>query len=27
VLLKKLGWWNELTASEKSAAEGKTWAD
>ena len=26
VLLKKLGWWNELTASEKSAAEGKTWA-
>jgi len=25
VLLKKLGWWNELTASEKSAAEGKTW--
>src|SRR5258708_5748893 len=26
VLLKKLGWWNELTAREKSEAEGKTGA-
>jgi formate dehydrogenase major subunit len=25
VLLKKLGWWNELTAAEKSQAEGKNW--
>jgi formate dehydrogenase major subunit len=25
VLLKKLGWWNELTAEEKSEAEGKNW--
>jgi len=25
VLLKKLGWWNELTDAEKSAAEGKNW--
>jgi len=25
VLLKKLGWWDELTAAEKSAAEGKNW--
>jgi formate dehydrogenase major subunit len=24
-LLKKLGWWDELTAEEKVAAEGKTW--
>ncbi|MFK5914505.1 MAG: formate dehydrogenase subunit alpha [Woeseiaceae bacterium] len=24
-LLKKLGWWNELTAKEKSAADGKNW--
>jgi formate dehydrogenase major subunit len=27
VLLKKLGWWDELTAAEKEAAEGKTWAN
>ena len=25
VLLKKLGWWNELTAEEQTAAEGKNW--
>jgi formate dehydrogenase major subunit len=25
VLLKKLGWWNELTAEEKAEAEGKNW--
>ncbi|HUF20574.1 MAG TPA: formate dehydrogenase subunit alpha [Burkholderiales bacterium] len=25
VLLKKLGWWNELTDAEKKAAEGKNW--
>jgi formate dehydrogenase major subunit len=25
VLLKKLGWWNELTDAEKLAAEGKNW--
>src|SRR5436190_3203107 len=25
VLLKKLGWWNELTEEEKKAAEGKNW--
>jgi formate dehydrogenase major subunit len=25
VLLKKLGWWNELTDAEKTAAEGKNW--
>ncbi|MFO0325094.1 MAG: formate dehydrogenase subunit alpha [Burkholderiales bacterium] len=25
VLLKKLGWWNELTEEEKQAAEGKNW--
>ena len=25
VLLKKLGWWNELTDVEKSLAEGKNW--
>jgi formate dehydrogenase major subunit len=25
VLLKKLGWWDELTEDEKKAAEGKTW--
>jgi len=25
VLLKKLGWWNELTDAEKAAAEGKNW--
>ncbi|MGF1762130.1 formate dehydrogenase subunit alpha [Aliivibrio kagoshimensis] len=24
-LLKQLGWWNELTAEEKAAAEGKNW--
>jgi formate dehydrogenase major subunit len=24
-LLKKLGWWNELTGSEKTLAEGKNW--
>jgi formate dehydrogenase major subunit len=26
VLLKKLGWWNDLTPAEKAAAEGKTWS-
>jgi formate dehydrogenase major subunit len=25
VLMKKLGWWNELTDAEKQAAEGKNW--
>ncbi len=25
VLLKKLGWWSELTAEEQAAAEGKNW--
>jgi len=25
VLLKKLGWWDELTDTEKTAAEGKNW--
>jgi len=25
VLLKKLGWWNDLTEAEKVAAEGKNW--
>ncbi|OZI51946.1 formate dehydrogenase subunit alpha [Bordetella genomosp. 5] len=25
VLLKKLGWWDDLTADEKKAAEGKNW--
>ncbi|PZP32089.1 MAG: formate dehydrogenase [Roseateles depolymerans] len=25
LLLKKLGWWNELTDDEKKAAEGKNW--
>ena len=25
MLLKKLGWWNELTDAEKKAAEGKNW--
>ncbi|MGE5615836.1 MAG: formate dehydrogenase subunit alpha, partial [Bacillota bacterium] len=25
VLMKKLGWWNELTDEEKAAAEGKNW--
>ena len=25
VLLKKLGWWDELTDDEKKAAEGKNW--
>jgi formate dehydrogenase major subunit len=25
VLLKKLGWWNELTPDEQKAAEGKNW--
>ena len=25
VLLKKLGWWNELTPQEQAAAEGKNW--
>ncbi len=25
VLLKKLGWWNDLTEAEKTAAEGKNW--
>ena len=24
-ILKKLGWWDELTAAEKEAAEGKNW--
>jgi formate dehydrogenase major subunit len=27
VLLKKLGWWDELTDEEKKDAEGKTWAN
>ena len=27
VLLKKLGWWDELTDEEKKLAEGKTWAN
>jgi formate dehydrogenase major subunit len=27
VLLKKLGWWDELTEEEKQQAEGKTWAN
>jgi formate dehydrogenase major subunit len=27
VLLKKLGWWDELTEEEKKEAEGKTWAN
>jgi formate dehydrogenase major subunit len=27
VLLKKLGWWEELTAEEQKEAEGKTWAN
>ncbi len=26
-LLKKLGWWDELTEEEKKEAEGKTWAN
>ena len=25
VLLKKLGWWDDLTEAEKAAAEGKNW--
>ncbi len=25
ILLKKLGWWDELTIAEKAAAEGKNW--
>lgn len=25
VLMKKLGWWNELTPAEQAAAEGKNW--
>jgi formate dehydrogenase major subunit len=25
ILLKKLGWWDELTEAEKTAAEGKNW--
>jgi formate dehydrogenase major subunit len=25
ILLKKLGWWDDLTAAEKKAAEGKNW--
>jgi hypothetical protein len=25
VLLKKLGWWDDLTDAEKTAAEGKNW--
>ena len=25
VLMKKLGWWDELTDDEKKAAEGKNW--
>jgi formate dehydrogenase major subunit len=25
VLMKKLGWWDELTEDEKKAAEGKNW--
>jgi formate dehydrogenase major subunit len=27
VLLKKLGWWEELTEAEQKEAEGKTWAN
>ncbi len=27
VLLKKLGWWDDLTEDEKREAEGKTWAN
>jgi len=27
VLLKKLGWWDDLTDAEKAEAEGKTWAN
>jgi formate dehydrogenase major subunit len=27
VLLKKLGWWDELSEAEKKEAEGKTWAN
>ena len=27
VLLKKLGWWDDLTEEEKKEAEGKTWAN
>jgi formate dehydrogenase major subunit len=27
VLLKKLGWWDELSDAEKKEAEGKTWAN
>jgi formate dehydrogenase major subunit len=27
VLLKKLGWWDDLTDDEKKLAEGKTWAN
>jgi len=27
VLLKKLGWWDELTDAEKAAAEGKLWTN
>jgi formate dehydrogenase major subunit len=27
VLLKKLGWWDDLTEDEKKEAEGKTWAN
>jgi formate dehydrogenase major subunit len=27
VLLKKLGWWDDLTEAEKAEAEGKTWAN
>src|SRR2546421_1171391 len=27
VLLKKLGWWDELSDEEKKVAEGKTWAN
>jgi formate dehydrogenase major subunit len=27
VLLKKLGWWEELTEAEQKLAEGKTWAN
>jgi len=27
VLLKKLGWWDDLTDDEKKEAEGKTWAN
>jgi formate dehydrogenase major subunit len=25
ILLKKLGWWDDLTEAEKKAAEGKNW--